>query len=72
MTMRMIMTMIVMILLMTTTMMIVQMCRFGMAVPFQGDAERAEMFQKMDENGDGSISFDEWLSFSLAEIIAKV
>jgi hypothetical protein len=43
-----------------------------MAVPFQGDAERAEMFQKMDENGDGSISFDEWLSFSLAEIIAKV
>jgi len=46
--------------------------RFGMAVPFQGDAERAEMFQKMDENGDGSISFDEWLSFSLAEIIAKV
>ena len=43
-----------------------------MAVPFQSDAERAEMFQKMDENGDGSISFDEWLSFSIAEIIAKV
>jgi hypothetical protein len=46
--------------------------RFGMAVPFQGDAERAAMFQKMDENGDGSISFDEWLSFSVAEIISKV
>jgi hypothetical protein len=46
--------------------------RFGMEVPFQGDAERADMFKKMDENGDGSISFDEWLSFSLAEIISKV
>lgn len=46
--------------------------RFGMSVPFQSDAERADMFKKMDENGDGSISFDEWLSFSLAEIISKV
>ena len=48
------------------------MPRFGMSVPFQSDAERADMFKKMDENGDGSISFDEWLSFSLAEIISKV
>ena len=28
--------------------------------------------QAMDQNGDGSVSFDEWLSFSLAEIISKV
>ena len=26
----------------------------------------------MDKNGDGSVSFDEWLSFSQAEIISKV
>ena len=25
----------------------------------------------MDENGDGGISFDEWLTFSLQHIIAK-
>ncbi len=30
------------------------------------------MFKKMDDNGDGSISFDEWLAFSLEHIIAKV
>ena len=30
------------------------------------------MKQAMDENGDGSVSFDEWLRFSLAEIISKV
>ena len=30
------------------------------------------MFAKMDENGDGSISFDEWLAFSLEHIVAKV
>merc|ERR1712200_11023 len=41
------------------------------------DADRDGMvsgdeFKKMDENGDGSISFDEWLAFSLEHIIAKV
>jgi hypothetical protein len=30
------------------------------------------MFQKMDENGDGSISFDEWLGFSLDQIFKLV
>jgi len=46
--------------------------RFGMDVPYKTDDERTAMFQKMDENGDGSISFDEWLGFSLTEIISKV
>ena len=30
------------------------------------------IIQAMDKNGDGSVSFDEWLSFSQAEIISKV
>ena len=30
------------------------------------------MFTAMDANGDGAISFDEWLSFSMTNIIAKV
>merc|ERR1712107_285141 len=34
--------------------------RFGMDVPYKTDDERTAMFKKMDENGDGSISFDEW------------
>jgi len=46
--------------------------RCGLAVPFASNDERTEMFKKMDENGDGSISFDEWLAFSLEHIIAKV
>jgi len=46
--------------------------RNGLEVPFASQESRAEMFAKMDENGDGSISFDEWLSFSLEQIIAKV
>jgi len=46
--------------------------RFGMEVPFQSADERKAMFAKMDENGDGSISFDEWLAFSLENIINKV
>jgi len=46
--------------------------RFGMEVGYQSAEERKEMFAKMDENGDGSISFDEWLTFSLNHIIAKV
>jgi Ca2+-binding EF-hand superfamily protein len=46
--------------------------RFGMEVGFQTEEERKEMFKKMDENGDGGISFDEWLTFSLQHIIAKV
>ena len=46
--------------------------RCGLAVPFASNDERTEMFKKMDDNGDGSISFDEWLAFSLEHIIAKV
>jgi len=46
--------------------------RLGMETPFQSTEERTEIFKKMDENGDGSISFDEWLNFSLNDIIAKV
>jgi len=46
--------------------------RFGMDVPYKTDEERSAMFKQMDENGDGSISFDEWLDFSLKQIIAKV
>ena len=30
------------------------------------------IIQAMDKNGDGSVSFDEWLNFSQAEIISKV
>merc|ERR1711872_719359 len=29
-------------------------------------AARAELFKKIDENNDGGISFDEWLSFAIA------
>jgi Ca2+-binding EF-hand superfamily protein len=46
--------------------------RLGLAVPFASNEERTEMFKKMDDNGDGAISFDEWLAFSLEQIIAKV
>lgn len=28
---------------------------------------REELFAKIDENGDGGVSFDEWLAFALAE-----
>ena len=30
------------------------------------------LFKKMDENGDGSISYDEWLTCFLSEIVAPV
>ena len=29
----------------------------------EGDEKRAELFKKIDDNGDGAISFDEWLAF---------
>ena len=43
-----------------------------MEVPFASNDERSEMFKKMDENGDGSISYDEWLTCFLSEIVAPV
>ena len=46
--------------------------RLGLPVPFATSEERQECFKKMDENGDGSVSFDEWLKFSVDEIISKI
>lgn len=46
--------------------------RLGLPAPFGTSEERQECFQKMDENGDGSVSFDEWLNFSVNEIISKI
>ena len=39
--------------------------RLGLPAPFQLAEEREKTFAKMDENGDGSIAFDEWLAFFL-------
>jgi len=46
--------------------------RLGLPAPFQTPDEQTGLFKKMDENGDGSISYDEWLGCFLAEIIAPV
>ena len=46
--------------------------RLGLPAPFQTPDEQTGLFKKMDENGDGSISYDEWLGCFLSEIIAPV
>merc|ERR1712123_439855 len=46
--------------------------RLGLPAPFQTSAERDKLFAKMDENGDGAISFDEWLAMFMKEIISPV
>ena len=46
--------------------------RLGLPAPFQTPEEQMGLFKKMDENGDGSISYDEWLGCFLSEIIAPV
>jgi len=46
--------------------------RLGLPAPFQTNDDRDAAFRRMDENGDGGISFDEWLAFFLKEIIAPV
>merc|ERR1711976_571627 len=46
--------------------------RLGLPAPFQSPEEQMGLFKKMDENGDGSISYDEWLGCFLSEIIAPV
>merc|ERR1712107_64247 len=46
--------------------------RLGLPAPFQTPEEQAGLFKKMDENGDGAIAYDEWLSCFLSEIIAPV
>jgi len=46
--------------------------RLGLPAPYQSAEEQAGLFKKMDENGDGSISYDEWLSCFIQEIIGPV
>merc|ERR1711971_1269136 len=46
--------------------------RPGLPAPFQTGEERDACFKAMDENGDGAISYDEWLSFFLKDIISPV
>jgi len=46
--------------------------RLGLPAPYQTSDDRDVLFKKMDENGDGSISFDEWLAMFMKEIIAPV
>merc|ERR1711990_68145 len=46
--------------------------RLGLPAPYQTAEEQAGLFKKMDENGDGSISYDEWLSCFIQEIIGPV
>jgi len=46
--------------------------RLGLPAPYQTSADRDALFAKMDENGDGAISFDEWLACFMKEIIAPV
>merc|ERR1712107_161993 len=44
----------------------------GLPAPFQTQEERDACFKAMDENGYGAISYDEWLSFFLKDIISPV
>jgi len=46
--------------------------RVGLPAPYQTADERAECFKKVDENGDGGVSYDEWLAFFLKDIIAPI
>merc|ERR1712024_101542 len=46
--------------------------RLGLPAPYQTPEEQMGLFKKMDENGAGSISYDEWLACFLSEIIAPV
>jgi len=46
--------------------------KLGVSLPSLTGEERKSMFTAMDANGDGAISFDEWFSFSMANIIAKI
>eukprot|EP00092_Neocalanus_flemingeri_P019209 GFUD01020808.1.p1 GENE.GFUD01020808.1~~GFUD01020808.1.p1 ORF type:complete len:226 (-),score=81.07 GFUD01020808.1:243-920(-) len=46
--------------------------RLGVSLPSLTPDERKSMFTAMDANGDGAISFDEWLTFSMDNIIAKI
>jgi len=46
--------------------------RLGLPAPYQTQSERDSCFTAMDSNGDGSISFNEWLVFYMQEILSKV
>jgi len=46
--------------------------KLGLSLPALGDEDRKNMFAAMDENGDGAISFNEWLDFSMKTIIAQI
>jgi len=46
--------------------------KLGVDLPPLTPEDRKKMFAAMDENGDGAISFDEWLSFSLKTIISHI
>jgi len=46
--------------------------RLGLPAPYQTSGDRDVLFAKMDENGDGAISYDEWLGCFVKEIIAPV
>lgn len=46
--------------------------RLGLGLPPLGQQDKKAMFAAMDANGDGAISFDEWLGFSLKTIIGQI
>ena len=46
--------------------------RVGLSDPYPTPEDRKRVFSEIDENGDGSLSADEWLVFCAKEIIAKV
>ena len=46
-------------------------CRVGLPDPYPTPEDRAAIFASIDENGDGSVSADEWLVFCSKEIIAR-
>jgi len=46
--------------------------RLSLWVAYPSPEDKAAAFAAVDENGDGSVSFDEWLNFANQEILAKV
>ena len=46
--------------------------RVGLPDPYPTPEDRKRVFSAIDENGDESVSADEWLVFCAKEIIAKV
>jgi len=46
--------------------------RLGLVVAFPTPEDKTAAFAAVDENGDGSVSFDEWLKFANSDIMSKV